>query len=343
MTPFKLFLLTALLSLWPLFPLRAGSCPNWELVFQRNRGEGMETKDKKIMVLSFGNQSRQKSEEWLSEAFRLLLSDYFSLNKNLTVVKSSLKKRYQATETKEAADIGKMVGAASVVYGFFTREESTLKVYARFVDVQEEKELGRANWTVEFPQSEKIFELFLEIADRASADIKGLKADRKRRLPYKHQTRSLEAFKSYILGRLSMESGRADEIDPAIKLFGDAISRDYNYVQAYLGHAESLLMKATLRKVIGNDFARPFVEEAARDMTKAALLHPYITERMGVIAKNYLEADIHQTAGATLLNQSKKGAASEFKKALSLLPGDLFSLQRLPSSSELHELDPCAS
>lgn len=336
------WLLTVLLiSFLSTSPVQADSCPRWGLAFQRNRGEGLSPKGKTIMVFSFANQSGKKSEEWLSEAFRLVLSDYFSFSKNVTLLFPELGKRYEATETQEALEIGKKDSANYLVYGFFEHQGPNLTVYTRFVDRAKGEELAREHWTIEFPETQKIFDLLIEIADRASKVFNKVKSERKMMLAYKHETRSIAAFQSYTLGRLHMEAGSPSDIDAALDLFKDAISRDYNYALAYLGHAEALLMKATVKKLSGES-DRLLIEEAARDLAKAALLHPHLTTKKGQVVRNYLEADIHQTAGASLKRQGKKGSASGFKKALELLPGDLFSLRELPSSQLLHELDPCA-
>ncbi|MDO8461323.1 MAG: hypothetical protein Q7S98_00530 [Deltaproteobacteria bacterium] len=335
------FLIVLLASSLSTDLAQAGSCPNWGRAFQRNRGEGLPPKGKTMMVFSFANQSQKKSEEWLSEAFRMVLSDYFSFSKNTTVLAPELGKRYQATETPEALEIGKKEKAENIVYGFFEHQGSNLTIYVRFVDGMKGEELGREHWTIEFPETQKIFDLFVEIADRASKVFKKVKTERKMMLAYKHETRSAGAFQSYILGRLHLEAGSPSDIEAALDLFKDAISRDYNYAMAYLGHAEALLMKAAIKKVAGES-DRLLVEEATRDLKKASLLHPHLVAKKGQIVKNYLEADVHQTAGATLKREGKKGNKDEFKKALELLPGDIFSLSQLPSSQLLHELDPCA-
>ncbi|MDO8643987.1 MAG: hypothetical protein Q7S00_03345 [bacterium] len=326
--------------LWTPAVPAAESCPDWPEVFRMNRAE--TGSGKKVLIFSFQNKDGAPEDEWLTDSFRYLLADYFSFSKKLTVLNIPDVQAAQPVETKEALDLSKNRGADYLLYGFFKRDlvKGTLTVFVRFTDVQKNKELGRAQWEMEYPKTEKIFDLYIEVADQAFQFFAGKKNEKKRLLPFRHESRSVVSFQDYILARRLVETGEPQNIETAVRLFGEALQNDYNYAPAYLGRAEALLMHAYVAKTEGKAH-RALVRDAEKDLTKASLLHPAFTEKMQGTIQNYLKADPHQVAGLALAQENNKKAQNEFKKGLSFLPGDVLALRYLGESKKLKTLDPC--
>lgn len=324
--------------------LATTSCPNWPAIFEANRRDLGDGSGEKVLIGAFENRGPEE-DDWLSESFYFVLSDYFELFKKFKTLHTSPQQRFETSRTEEALQAGKMMGADYVLFGFFKKESKlpVLKVYARFLDVKKGEEIIRKNWSIDFPNNDSLFDLLLEIASEGYTQFThGKHSGEKTLTPYKHISRSMEALRHYTNGRSLMESGEASHVDEAVKEFLEGIRADYNYVPAYLGHAEALLMQHFIKRVRGG-LNRQQLEEASADLNKASLLHPFYTERYGTTAKVYLEAETHTLTAIGLFESNKKKSLSEFRKSLKLLPGDIFSMKQLGNKKELKRFDPCHS
>jgi TolB-like protein/Tfp pilus assembly protein PilF len=156
----------------------------------------------------------------------------------VTVQPFSSVRRYGGSE-QDALEAAQQLGVASVLDGTLQRSGDRLRVTARLLNVAD----GRQLWFEQF--DERFTDIFAvqdtiaaRVAEALAIRLSG-QADRrlKRRV-----TNDAEAYQLYVNGWILRSRVGEDEFRQSIAFFEQAIARDQNYPQPYVGLADSYAM-----------------------------------------------------------------------------------------------------
>lgn len=310
-----------------LCPVALSASPCWKTIFEWNEKDA--SKKERLLILPFENATALEDDAWIGYLFPVMLQDYLSLSKQTVPLMAVTAPRLALFDPARALEIGKKVGADSLIIGQFSREGAILRVATRLLDVREGTEAGRAGGAVEFPGTRTINDFLIDLSVQASHAFKNVKLTKKKLLPYRNETISAEALRFFVLGTVALKRGTEQGVEEAVKRFEESIRHDYNYVPAYLGLALSYARRGFIENTHGLPYRDSFTAARAQ-LEKARLLKRYMTERKTREIEIYLEAETHYrlAEGYAAPGEIKK-AILEMKQATETLKGDFASRERL--------------
>lgn len=192
---------------------------------------------KKIAVLPFANLMKDDSLEWLTGGISSTITTKLGNVKGLYLVERSqienaLKElSFQGSgfvDEKTAKDVGKLLGVDVIVVGEFQKAGNTLRITARFVEVQTGKIISPADATGKF---DDIFKLQDDIA---FALLKSLGVDTSSGEIVKQITNNpTENFTAFEWSQKGYDAMQAKNYDKAMEYFGKSIEADNNYAYPY--------------------------------------------------------------------------------------------------------------
>jgi TolB-like protein/tRNA A-37 threonylcarbamoyl transferase component Bud32/Tfp pilus assembly protein PilF len=194
-----------------------------------------------IAVMSFANVTGRPEDEWLGTGIAETVTADLENLKGVTVIgrerifevlRHLRSERGTASEEKAAVETARRVGARWLIGGAYQRFGETLRITARFVEV----ESGEVLRTVKIDgRPEEIFELQDEIATKLTRDL-CLTLDEPEPAPEleSDDTHSLEAYEAYSKGLVNIRADSRDSLDRAIALFEKAVALDPGYARAHL-------------------------------------------------------------------------------------------------------------
>ena len=191
---------------------------------------------RRIAVMEFANDSRDKGWDWFGRGIRETLTTQLSQIPDLVVVERSrlgdaqkeIKLDHsQLVDPSTAQRMGKFMGAQSVVVGSYQTVEDKMRIYARLVDV----ETGEVRAPAQVDGAAgKVLDLENELAKRLVTEMKGTLDDYDRKQLESAPTGSLEAYRLFSDGVYFL---RNDLVDDALTQFDKAIEADQNYGEAW--------------------------------------------------------------------------------------------------------------
>ncbi|OGP12283.1 MAG: hypothetical protein A3I75_07105 [Deltaproteobacteria bacterium RIFCSPLOWO2_02_FULL_50_16] len=298
------------------------SCLQWSRIYNRNLiRERNPTSGLKVLVLPFLNVPHRPEDDWIGEAFRILLGDYLSHIGKTWVFPNRLSTT--TVDIHEAVAVGRQLDMDYVIIGSFSHQPPVLKIYATVVDANDKGgQVARYEGDVEYPVTAQLGLLFFNLASFISQAMKQGPLNEKKLAPFINNPRRTEALKAYIIGDLSLNQGTPEGVKDALNFFLKAIQGDYNYAPAYLKYAQALAIYGFINKLLGKDY-RIYYERAERELMKAEALNPRLAEWKKTAILRFLHAEIYEVAAQDWLAQNKLGrAAKEYEKANDILPGN---------------------
>ena len=188
-----------------------------------------------ISVTGFKNNTAKARNDWIGEAIAdILTTDLSKIDKIKVVSRSSLKdvlKEQKFThsglvEQQKAIEIGKMVGATTLLSGDYTVFNGVLIINARFTDI--ESGVIKSSVKVEGKYND-LYILQKQLAQKVLEEL-GIKIDEKDRIKISQiSTEKVKAIEKNYMGVIALEN---NEIENAISLFKEAVNIDPYYQQA---------------------------------------------------------------------------------------------------------------
>ena len=211
-----------------------------------------------LAVLPFENATRDPKADYLSDGLTESLIDQFSRVPSLKTMARTTVARFKHTADARAA--GRQLGVGAVLTGTTSKRDRQIIVSAELVDVS----TGVRLWgqTYDRPAADLLRvqdSIALEIVD--SLRLR-LSRDEKRSLAA-HPTGNDEAYELFLRARFLLQHDTEEDDLEARRLYLQALEKDPNFVDAYLGVA------STYARSAGNGYAPPRdawsrVEEYAR-------------------------------------------------------------------------------
>jgi len=187
-----------------------------------------------LAVLPFTNVTADQNTDYLSDGLTESLIGSLSRLPNLTVRPRSSVMRYKSKDV----DLGKAASelqVSAVVTGRVTQHGDALLISAELTDTRNNRSL----WSEQYDRKvSDALTVQREISDEIAARLREkLTGEQKTQLA-KGGTNDPEAYGLYLKGRYYWDKRTPDGLAKAKDYFQQAIDRDPNYAQAYVGLAE---------------------------------------------------------------------------------------------------------
>lgn len=264
--------------------------------------------EKKIAVLPFSNLMKDASLDWLSGGISSTITTKLGNVKGIVLVERSQieaavkELSFQSSgfvDEKMAKEMGKMLGVDVITVGEFQKAGDTLRITARFVDVQSGKIISTSDATGNF---DGIFKLQDDIAFSL---LKSLGIEATANVTSQIKTNSTESLTALQWFEKGYKTQGTSDCDKAIEYYTKAIEVDNAYFLPYL-------QRGTCYYNNKKDY-----DTALKDFSKAMELHPQKdTERVRALANR----------GSAFAAKDKCDAAiKDFNEAIEINPGYAFA------------------
>ncbi|MBN1383606.1 MAG: tetratricopeptide repeat protein [Elusimicrobia bacterium] len=208
---------------------------------------------KNIAVIPFQNITGDKEKNWVGAGFSETLTTKIVKVKEITVLEreqlskilEEIKFQYSgAVDEETAVEKGKMYGADVLVFGSFQIVDDTLRVTARFVDVETRKVIDTAEANGKISD---IFKLQDEIAFSLMDSLKIVLAEKEKEEIKVNPTEDLTAYQWFSKG---YEALTLKLYDKAIEYYTKAIKINPKYAEAYNNRGIAYYNKGLYGKAI---------------------------------------------------------------------------------------------
>jgi serine/threonine-protein kinase len=193
-----------------------------------------------IVVLPFINLSSEPDDEYFSDGITEDLIHALAKVDDLRVVSRTSAFQFKG-KTADIRDIGKKLGAGTVLEGTVRKSGDELVITANLIDVADGLEI----WSERFEMlMSDVFtiqnQISLTIVEKMQLQLAGGQADEIIR-PY---TENIDAYTLYLKGRYQWNIRSLEALEKARQLFEQAVAIDTKYALAYSGLADVYLMMA---------------------------------------------------------------------------------------------------
>jgi adenylate cyclase len=275
-----------------------------------------------IAVTPFENLSKVTEIEWIGSGIAETVTTDLKKAKDLRVIERAqldkvmkeLKiKLLTGTDTKSAAEAGRLVGADQVVIGGFQRLGTRIRITARLVEVSSAEVLKTFKVTGEYGN---LFELQDQIVARILENFGIPMSEKMKKDIEKAETKSLEAYEHYVRGRDYYLFFSAENYELALAEFKRALEIDNGYALAWSGLSQVYSTWGYQKQQRGDDF-KPMYEQSLQASQKAVNLDPALGDAHRALAQSHL------------MLENFAQAAEEAQKAIELNPNDAEAWENL--------------
>ncbi len=275
-----------------------------------------------IAVIPFENLSKVSEIEWIGSGIAETVTTDLKKAKELRVIeRAQLKKVMEelkiklltGTDTKNAAEAGRLVGADQIVIGGFQRLGTRIRITARLVDVSSAEVLKTFKVTGEYGN---LFELQDRIVGKILENFGIPMSEQMKKDIEKAETKSLEAYEHHIRGRDYYLFFSAENYNLALEEFKKALEIDNGYALAWSGLSQVYSTWGYQKQQRGEDF-KPMYEQSLKASQEAVNLDPALGDTHRALAQSHL-----------MLGNFAK-AAEEAQKAIELNPNDAEAWENL--------------
>ena len=290
-----------------------------------------------VAVLPFLNLGGNAEHEYFADGITEDVIAHLSKIRALKVISRSSVMSFKARQ-KPLKEIGRTLGAATVLDGTVRHAGERVRIVATLVDVEGDRQL----WAVTYDrQVSDIFAIQTDVALRIAASLRAeLSPDEQGRVR-SGPTKDIQAYRLYLQGRRFFLQYTTEGLERAVGYLEKAIERDPGFAMAYTLLAMAYIELAEQ----GLTLPSAVYGRAAEAVARALELDPQL-------------GDAHGTAGYLKMVREFDWSAAEagLRRALDLSPGsayvhDLFARacwaierydEALPLARRAQELDPLA-
>lgn len=248
-----------------------------------------------VAVLPFASVGGAPEDEQLGDGISEEILSALSRIEGLRIVSrtSALAWRGRREDVRE---IGRALGAGSVLEGSVQRSGTRLRVTTRLVDVAN----GWQLWSGRFDREmEDVFEIQDEIAGNVARALRVVLRDGDRTSPPRTTPADIRAYEYVLRGRQFFRQTRKASLEFALEMFRKAIEVDPDYAEGYVGAASAQALIKMYYPSLGVDMG-----DADATSRRALELAPTL-------------ADAHAARGLVLFVQGEMEEAEErFREAM---------------------------
>jgi adenylate cyclase len=250
-------------------------------------------------VLPFANMSTDPENEFFSDGIAEEIINALTKVQALEVVSRTSAFAFKGRSV-DMREIGRELGARTLLEGSVRRAGNRLRVTAQLIDV----ETGYHLWSERFDREmADVFAIQDEIAANIVKALRVVLSAREETAIKAARTKNVKAYEYYLRGRQLVHQWRRESWEAAEDMFRRAIALDPNYALAYTGLADSSAIR-----YMYHSGAEEALLQADSASQRAVELDPSL-------------AEAHAARGLALSCQRRLDEAeAEFKRAMELDP-----------------------
>lgn len=257
----------------------------------------------RIAVIPFVNIGQDPSDEFFADGLTEELISRLSQAKDLRVIARTSVMNYKNDRQKKLRDIGRELGAGTIVEGSVRKAGNKIRVSVQVVDAMNDEHL----WSSIYDRNlDDIFEIQTDIAtkvaDSFSSNLAPLMSSQIRES--QEEPHDIMAYEYFLRGRHLYHGESESSVRQGLEFFSKAIEVDPTFARAYVGKAQCYLSLTEFGHT-------PYVEgarDAEREVETAIKLDPDLAEAHAVLSHVRYALDEFATA------------EEEAKKAVELNP-----------------------
>ncbi len=267
--------------------------------------EDTEEHRRSIAVLPLANRSALEEDAFFVDGIHDDILTHLSQIEGLKVISRTSVMQYRESPPP-MREIAEELGVGTVLEGAVQRAGDRVRVNVQLIDASTDRHLWAETYDEELTAA-NIFAIQSDIARKIAAALQATLAPDVEERIEEPPTESLEAYELYTRGRYIWNaSSTAAEVEQAAELFEQAIAADLGYAPAYVGLAQTYLIRAGPLGVLSADEAIPQARAAAE---RALELDPDL-------------AEAHAALGQVLTQELRfEEAERAYRRALELNPG----------------------
>jgi len=230
-----------------------------------------------IVVLPLENVSNDISQQFFVEGMHDALISVLSGISALKVISRSSARRYVNTD-KSLIEIGRDLGAASIIEGSVFRHGDDIRISVQLIDAAS----GQLKWANSYDRKlREVLRLQSELARSIADEVEVLLTPEESTYLASAEQVVPDAYESYLKGRFHWYRFTQKDLDIAIEYFQSAIDSDPGYALAYVGLADALATQPH----IGLMPATEVFPQAIELLKKALELDPLLAEAHDLSAR----------------------------------------------------------
>jgi eukaryotic-like serine/threonine-protein kinase len=292
-----------------------------------------------IAVIPFANIGGNTDTDFLSDGLTESLITSLAHVPDLKVKSRNSVFRYKGKDI-DVQQVGKELTVDALLTGRVVQRGDTVQVTADLTNVKDNTEIWGETYD---RKAADIISLQQQIAGDIAGKLRSQLSGAEKQQVTKQGTQNAEAYQLYVKGRYYWNKRTGADLNTAISYFNQAIDKDPNYAQAYVGMADVYVVIVAYAE--GDP--KEFFSKGAAAANKALELDP-------TLARPHADLGLVKSQG----NWDFAGGEAEFKKAIELDPSDATAHQwysqsmsfigerpqeAIAEANRAHELDPLSA
>lgn len=212
-----------------------------------------------IAVLPFENRSALVEDEFFTEGIHDDLLTTISKISSMRVISRTSVMKYKDS-TENIREIAEELGVEYILEGGVQRAGNMVRINVQLIGTATDEHLWAEIYDRELT-AENIFLIQSEISQAIAEALRATLSPEEQEKINVVQTRNLEAYESYLLGRKLWTSRTAENNAESVKHFQRAIDLDPGYALAYVGLSDAYRFKVE-KEGIAPDGVYPLAERA---------------------------------------------------------------------------------
>lgn len=195
-----------------------------------------------IAVLPFTNRSNLEEDEFFVEGIHDDLLSKLARIGSLKVISRTSVGKYKDTE-KSIPDIAKELGVTTILEGAVQRSGNQIRINVQLIDAETDEHL----WAEIFDRqmsAENLFAIQSEISEKIAEALKATLSPEEQQRVSDRPTENLAAYNAYLRGRQLQTRRNSADLDQAGKEFDRAVELDPDFALAWVGVADTALLRA---------------------------------------------------------------------------------------------------
>ncbi len=226
-----------------------------------------------IAVLPLTSPGASPDDAYFAEGIHEELINRLTRISSLIVIARTSVMRFADGQTS-AREIGQQLGTGFVLEGSARRVESRVRVTAQLVEAATEQPVWAETYDLELTV-DNLFDIQIDVAERLAAALQ-LELTPSDRLGIEDRpTGNLQAYESYLLGRVAWARRTPESHQEAVSHLTRATELDPTFAKAYSALAEAYVLQPWFSTAYQTDAALARTEEVAR---RALALDPSLGE-----------------------------------------------------------------
>lgn len=236
----------------------------------------------RVAVLPLVNIGSDQSDEFFADGLTEELISRLSQAKELRVIARTSAMSYKNDRQKKLREIGRELGAGTIVEGSIRKAGNKVRVSVQVVDALTEEHL----WASTYDRNlDDIFEIQADIAtkvaDSFSSNLANLMHKEIRESSQKEESHNVTAYTYFLQGRHLLYGESESAVKQALQFFNKSIELDPSFARAYVGRADCYLSLT--------DFGHsPWIEsckKAEKDIVNALKFDPELAEAHATLSR----------------------------------------------------------